>query len=93
MLCAGVPAFFGLGLEDGHLTTFWLLLKMAGGPMTKAARPIRTRQADARCPSRRMSQRRSAVVVMSTSGIFVRTPNGPGRLDVGSKASACGDPT
>ena len=26
MIHAGVPSFFGLGLEDGHVPTFWLLL-------------------------------------------------------------------
>ena len=26
MIYAGVPSFFGLGLEDGHVPTFWLLL-------------------------------------------------------------------
>ena len=26
MMCAGVPCFFGLGLEDGHAPTFKLLL-------------------------------------------------------------------
>ena len=26
MMYAGVPSFFGLGLEDGHVPSFWLLL-------------------------------------------------------------------
>ena len=26
MIYAGCPAFFGLGLEDGHVPTFWLQL-------------------------------------------------------------------
>ena len=26
MICGGLPSFFGLGLEDGHVATFWLLL-------------------------------------------------------------------
>ena len=26
MIYAGLPSFFGLGLEDGHISTFWLLL-------------------------------------------------------------------
>ena len=26
MIYAGVPSFFGLGLEDGHVPTFWLLV-------------------------------------------------------------------
>ena len=25
MIYAGVPSFFGLGLEDNHVETFWLL--------------------------------------------------------------------
>ena len=24
MVCAGVPSFFGFGLEDGHVPMFWL---------------------------------------------------------------------
>ena len=27
MIDAGVPSFFGLGSEDGHVPTFWLLLQ------------------------------------------------------------------
>ena len=26
VICAGVPSSFGLGLEDSHVPTFWLLL-------------------------------------------------------------------
>ena len=26
MIHAGFPSFFGLGLEEGHVPTFWLLL-------------------------------------------------------------------
>ena len=26
MIYVGFPSFFGLGLEDGHVPTFWLLL-------------------------------------------------------------------
>ena len=26
VIYAGFPSFFGLGLEDGHVPTFWLLL-------------------------------------------------------------------
>ena len=26
MIDAGIPPFFGLGLEEGHVLTFWLLL-------------------------------------------------------------------
>ena len=26
VIYAGFPSFFGLGLEDGHLPTFWILL-------------------------------------------------------------------
>ena len=26
MISAGLPSFFGLGLEDGHIPTFWLVL-------------------------------------------------------------------
>ena len=26
MIYTGLPSFFGLGLEDGHVPTFWLLL-------------------------------------------------------------------
>ena len=27
MIYAGVPSFCGLGLDDGHVPTFWLLLR------------------------------------------------------------------
>ena len=27
MICAGCSSFFGVGLEDGHVPTFWLLLR------------------------------------------------------------------
>ena len=34
-----VPSFFGLGFEDGHVPTFWLLLPLTllGGPEEDAA--------------------------------------------------------
>ena len=28
VLYAGCPSFFGVGLEDGHVPTFWLLLQV-----------------------------------------------------------------
>ena len=32
MICASVPSFFGLGLEDSHVETCWLSREVLPGP-------------------------------------------------------------
>ena len=39
MICAGVPSFFGLGLEVGHAPTSWLLLYSLCEPPCMARAP------------------------------------------------------
>ena len=37
MICAGVPSFFGLGLEDGHVPTFWHAVGEVSGVRSASA--------------------------------------------------------
>ena len=74
MIWGGLPSFFGLGLEDTYIPTFWLRLGLQDGIQTGQNSGPPLGPLNTRCRIVKRSQKRSIILAtthMETSEIYM----------------------